>query len=505
MVLLRGLVVPLGSLVVPLRGHVVPLRSLVVTPRILVVPLRSLVVPLRGHVVPLRSLVVTPRILVVPLRSLVVPLRSLVVPLRGLVVPLRSLVVPLRSVVAPLISVIETEFDIFFFSVCILVASLMSSLHQLKADNSRLEERLSTLTNRKNQLLQVNARLATPMSCTSTSSTATPVTTKQSTLSTPGAVTAASQGSLSTETKTTLSSDGPRGSVSAGADGAPKMDVSPSTVQGKAPLSAGVKPATSVAGERRIPNGEVKGSKTKDQQVKRPEANLNTAQTVSSSVQKQPVKVNSLLLQPTKTALAQQALLAQLDKDKQQKQAPLNALPQVIVPAQPTSKATQQQQQQQQQQLQARFQPQHKIILPQPSPTTQGFSTSSFTSQPQQTANQQHVLLQLIQQQDDVHRLPGQNAAFSHDKTQLGAQQVQTQKLLPSTVPNQPFSAHSLSLSYPGTFLTFSDPMGLSGSRVDMMKAAHLAPLQMVTLDNSQTGPKERSQVSQWRTIPLAL
>ena len=375
----------------------------------------------------------------------------------------------------------------------------MSSLHQLKADNSRLEERLVTLTTRKNQLLQVNARLATPMSCTSTSSTVIPVSTKQSTSNTPGGVTASSQGSLSTETKTTVSSNGPRGSVSAGSDGAPKVDVSPSTSERKIPLSVSVKPASNVAGERRIPNGDVKGGKAKDQQGKRPETNLNTVQSVSSSpssFQKQPVKVNSLLVQPTKTTLPQQTLVTQLDKDKQ-KQTPVNALTQVIVPAQPASKTTQQppQLQQQQQSLQARFQPQHKIILPQPSPTTQGFSTPSFSSQPQQTASQQHVLLQLIQQQDDGHRLVSQNSAFSHDKAQLGAQSVQTQKLLPSSVPNQPFSAHSLSLSYPGAFLTFSDPVGLSGPRVDMMKATHLAPLQMVSLDNNQTGPKERSQV----------
>lgn len=384
-----------------------------------------------------------------------------------------------------------------FYSLSFVVASLMSSLHQLKADNSRLEERLVTLTTRKNQLLQVNARLATPMSCTSTSSTATPVSTKQSTSNTPGGVTASSQGSLSTETKTTVSSGGPRGSVSAGSDGAPKVDISPSTSEGKVPLSAGVKPANIVAGERRIPNGDGKSGKAKDQQGKRPETNLNTIQSVSSSFQKQPVKVNSSLVQPTKTTLPQQTLVAQLDKDKHQKQTTVNALAQVIVPAQPASKTTQQQPQLQQQQspIQARFQPQHKIILPQPSPTTQGFSTPSFSSQPQQTASQQHVLLQLIQQQDDGHRLVGQNSAFSHDKAQLGAQSVQTQKLLPSSVPNQPFSAHSLSLSYPGAFLTFSDPMGLSGPRVDMMKATHLAPLQMVSLDNNQTGPKERSQV----------
>ena len=94
-----------------------------------------------------------------------------------------------------------------------------------------------------------------------------------------------------------------------------------------------------------------------------------------------------------------------------------------------------------------------------------------------------------------MHRLSGQNSAFSHDKTQLGPQQVQAQKLLSSAVPTQQFAAHSLSLSaYPG-FLTFSDPMSLSGARVDMMKATHLAPLQMVSLDSTQTGPKERSQV----------
>ena len=388
----------------------------------------------------------------------------------------------------------------FCFS-SVVVASLMSSLHQLKADNSRLEERLTTLTTRKNQLLQVNARLATPMSCTSTSSTATPVSTKESTPHTPGGVTASSQGSLSTETKTTVSSGGPRGSVSAGPDGAPKMDVSPSTSEaGKVVLSSGGKSASSVAGERRIPNGEAKSGKAKEIQSKRLETNLNAVQSVSSTsplFQKQPIKVNSLLVQPPKTTIPQQTLAAQLDKDKQQKQTPVNALAQVIVPAQLASKTTQQQPQlHQQQPLQARFQPQHKIILPQPSPTTQGFSSPSFSSQPQQTASQQHVLLQLIQQQDDGHRLVGQNSAFTHDKVQLGSQPVQTQKLLPSSVPNQPFSAHSLSLSYPGAFLTFSDPMGLSGPRVDMMKATpHLAPLQMVSLDNNQTGPKERSQV----------
>ena len=136
----------------------------------------------------------------------------------------------------------------------------MSSLHQLKADNARLEERFNTLTSRKNQLLQVNARLATPMSCTNTSSTVTPSVTKQTTPSTSSSTAVASQGTLTTETKTTQSDEGPRGSISAGADGAPRMDVSQSAregkvslvTDGKVPMSANVKPASVSGGNKNI-------------------------------------------------------------------------------------------------------------------------------------------------------------------------------------------------------------------------------------------------------------
>ena len=249
----------------------------------------------------------------------------------------------------------------------------------------------------------------------------------------------------------------------------------------------------SFSDERKIANGaEIKESKVKEPQVKRPEMNLSTVQQSVSSSSASPStfqkKVSGLVPQQQqgKAVLPQQTLISQQEKDKQQKPAQVNTVQQIIVPTLPVSKATQQQ-------LQPRFQPQQKIILPQPSPTSQAFSTQSFAAQPQQTANQQHVLLQLIKQQDDLHR---QNSAFAHDKQQLGTQQAQAAKLLPSTVPSQQFSAHSLSLSYPG-FLTFSDPMGaLSGARVDMMKTTHLAPLSMVSLDNSQTGAKDRAQVS---------
>ena len=242
------------------------------------------------------------------------------------------------------------------------------------------------------------------------------------------------------------------------------------------------------ADERKTNGAEVKTSKAKEPLVKRPEVNLSTAQGVSSSstssaFQKQLPKVSGMVVQQSKPALPQQTIITQQEKEKQQMPAQVNTLQQIIVPALPVSKATQQQ-------LQPRFQSQQKIILPQPSPTSQPFSTQSF-SQPQQTASQ-HVLLQLIKQQDDLHR---QNSAFTHDKQQLGAQQAQAPKLLPTTGPSQQFTAHSLSLSYPG-FVTFSDPMGASGARVNMMKTTHLTPLSMVTLDSSQAGPKDRTQVS---------
>lgn len=140
------------------------------------------------------------------------------------------------------------------------VASLMNSLHQLKADNARLEERLATLTTRKNQLLQVNARLATPMSCTNTSSTTAPNTTKQNTPSASSTTTVTSQGTLTPETRTTHSSEGPRGSISAGADGAPKAEgpqrggesKAPSISEGKVPMSANAKPSSVSGGKETI-------------------------------------------------------------------------------------------------------------------------------------------------------------------------------------------------------------------------------------------------------------
>lgn len=48
----------------------------------------------------------------------------------------------------------------FFF---ILVASLLSCLHQLRTENIRLEEHVNNLVTRRDHLLAVNARLAIPL------------------------------------------------------------------------------------------------------------------------------------------------------------------------------------------------------------------------------------------------------------------------------------------------------------------------------------------------------
>lgn len=43
------------------------------------------------------------------------------------------------------------------------VASLLSCLHQLKIENSRLEDHINSLVSRRDHLLAVNARLAIPL------------------------------------------------------------------------------------------------------------------------------------------------------------------------------------------------------------------------------------------------------------------------------------------------------------------------------------------------------
>lgn len=53
---------------------------------------------------------------------------------------------------------IKTECKISF-----TVASLLSCLHQLRAENLRLEEHVNSLLQRRDHLLAVNARLAIPL------------------------------------------------------------------------------------------------------------------------------------------------------------------------------------------------------------------------------------------------------------------------------------------------------------------------------------------------------
>ena len=53
--------------------------------------------------------------------------------------------------------------DDSFGACCCLVASLLSCLYQLKAENHTLEERIATMTARRDRLLAVNARLSVPL------------------------------------------------------------------------------------------------------------------------------------------------------------------------------------------------------------------------------------------------------------------------------------------------------------------------------------------------------
>jgi hypothetical protein len=46
----------------------------------------------------------------------------------------------------------------------VVVASLLNCLHQLRQENQRLEEHISSLTSRRDQLLAVNSRLSLPFS-----------------------------------------------------------------------------------------------------------------------------------------------------------------------------------------------------------------------------------------------------------------------------------------------------------------------------------------------------
>lgn len=67
------------------------------------------------------------------------------------------------SSITYILNFIRKVFPLFenFFSLA--VASLLSCLHQLRAENLRLEEHVASLQQRRDHLLAVNARLAIPL------------------------------------------------------------------------------------------------------------------------------------------------------------------------------------------------------------------------------------------------------------------------------------------------------------------------------------------------------
>ena len=77
--------------------------------------------------------------------------------------PIKTKVALLRS---PRLSVLVKYFIILTGlkrSVCVAVASLLTCLHQLRSENTRLEEHIRKLQQRRDHLLAVNARLAIPL------------------------------------------------------------------------------------------------------------------------------------------------------------------------------------------------------------------------------------------------------------------------------------------------------------------------------------------------------
>lgn len=60
-------------------------------------------------------------------------------------------------------SIVEIFFQQIIETFIVLVASLLSCLHQLKIENSRLEDNINVLVSRRDHLLAVNARLAIPL------------------------------------------------------------------------------------------------------------------------------------------------------------------------------------------------------------------------------------------------------------------------------------------------------------------------------------------------------
>ena len=369
----------------------------------------------------------------------------------------------------------------------------MSSLHQLKADNARLEERLLSLTARRSQLLAVSARLASPMSCTPTSTTTSNTdaaskskeVTKTSDLSPslssslPGALTSPPKSGQErgiTKTITTVSTTQNTNTQRAGS-------VSLSLPLEKPQVSS--KPTSEFSAVTK-PNEQSKLQLSTTSTVITQAPVPTSRQSPKQSTSKQHIPIKPA---PPASATGQQ------EKGKQQKQQQSLHLPhsQQLLKQQLQVRQKQQQQQIQLLQQQQVKQPVSVLTVPPPGGSP-AMSSTTLQLTPQQ------FLYQFVPQPDgDVQRLQNQlqnaNSAFTQEQQLLNQnvqQQQNSNKQVPaSTSLPQQLGQHTISLPYSTAFMAFSEPLSqlTNTQRIDStMKAAALSnPVQIMTVDSNLT------------------
>lgn len=340
----------------------------------------------------------------------------------------------------------------------------MSSLHQLKADNSRLENRLDSLLARRSQLIQVNARLSAPMSCTPTSTltTTTDTANKQPNKVTTSCTLSTTQSTKSvavTKTTSSLANVETVGSPNI----VPKVSAKLSHSFSSAPVD----------NKNTILKGKVEIGKTIKMTIP---SSVTTGTLLTSTV---PKMVTPNTVQPNQIKIT---MVQPHDKQKTTTTAPIAILPtatlQSTLPSQFLSS-------QQLQVLQAKT-PQtsqvknnkQPLLLPHQAVTSQTFTTQPF---PQQQLvllmqQQQQQQLQQLQHQVSDQRLVNSQHQLSSAQSKSASTAVHSQKFVPS----------AMQLGYPGSFVTFSD--GLGGQQhIDVSKAAAFATLPtLVQLDKTK-------------------
>lgn len=366
----------------------------------------------------------------------------------------------------------------------------MSSLHQLKADNTRLENRLESLISRRSQLLQVSSRLAAPMSCTptNTSTTSTDTSNREPTgTRTTSSVTQSIPTATSTRTSAVSTSDGSK-SVSNSTE-----RYSPSVTKPE-PVIASPKvqtPPSSTNGtqvENKLTSAKTKNDKGKSPPIKVTTTPHNVGGTLLTvPITSKVVPQKSVNLQPSQIKVSMvQPHVTQGVTDKDRPKVASTAPPIAILPT--ISSPLLQKQQLQLLQPQTKQMTQNKTskqphILPHQTLTSQAFATQQF---PQQ---QQFVLLMQQQQQQQQHHLQqhlqrqGQGA-YQSSQNQLASSQAQTSK----GTASQKFVHTPMSLGYQGGFVTISDGLGIAGQPIDVSKATAtaFATLPLVPLDKNK-------------------